>query len=266
MKTAFRLEVRRARNLVFWLVVITVAYAGTMAIFWPVMHDNAALIGQYMDVFPKGFLAAFGMDGSLADPGVFFTTYVGSWLWPILAALAAIVLATRPVAVDLERGFLELPLATRLPRAHYLIASIAAQALALAILALTTVLGFWAAARLVGAPYDLASMILVALLAWAFACAIAGVTSILAVITLSRAIAGGLVAAALLAMYLLDVIAKMQPNLDFLGWLSAMHYFRTTPIIDHGLVPVGELGLFAIIGALGWALAVVAFRRRDLAA
>lgn len=266
MSIAVRLELRRTRALVLWLVVITVAYGATMAVFWPVMRDNAALIQQYMDVFPKGFLAAFGMEGSLADPGVFFTTYIGSWLWPILAALAGVLLATRPVAVDLERGFLELPLGTPLSRPAYLTASILAQSLALAVLAIATVLGFYVAATLAGAPYELDRMVLVALLCWAFAAAVAGVTSILAVVTLSRAIAGGVVVAALIAMYLLDVISRMQPELDLLGRLSAMHYLRFTPVIDDGVLPLGELALFLLVGLLGWGLSVWAFRRRDLAA
>ncbi len=266
MRIAFRLELRRARVLIAWLSVITVAYAGTMALFWPIMRDNTALLEQYMQVFPKGFLAAFGMEGSLADPGVFFTTYIGSWLWPILAAMAAVLLATRPVAVDLERGFLELPLGTSLSRTRYLGAAILAQALALAVLAVATVLGFYVAATLVGAPYDLPSMLVVAALAWLFACAIAGATSILAVVTLSRSIAGGVVVAVLLAMYLLDVVSKMQPDLDFLGRLSALHYFHPTPIIDDGAMPLGELALFAGIALVGWALAVWAFRTRDLSA
>jgi beta-exotoxin I transport system permease protein len=266
MTAALALELRRVRALTLWLTVISVAYAATMAIFWPIMRDNAALIAQYMDVFPKGFMAAFGMEGSLADPGVFFTTYIGSWLWPILAALAGVLLATRPVAVDLERGFLELPLGTRLSRASYLSAAIVAQALALAVLALVTVLGFYATATLVGAPYDLPSMLVLSVLAWAFAAAIAGVTSLLAVATLSRAVAGGVVVAVLVAMYLLDVVSKMQPDLDMLGRLSAMHYFRPTPVIDDGVVPLTELGLFTLVALVGWGLSVWAFRRRDLAA
>ena len=266
MMVALRLELRRARGLILWLSVITVAYGATIAIFWPIMRDNAALLGDYMKLFPQGFLAAFGMEGSLADPGVFFNTYLGSWLWPILAALAAVMLATRPVAVDLEHGFLELPLSTSLSRTHYLLASVASQALSLGILAFIAVLGFWAAATAVGAPYDLDRMLIVAVLAWAFACAIAGVTSLVAVVTLSRAIAAGVVVAALLAMYLVNVVAQMQPDLADLARLSALYYFRPTPIIDEGAVPVGELGLYALVAGVGWLASLLAFRRRDLAA
>ena len=266
MMAAFRLEIRRARALVTWLAIITVAYGATIALFWPLMRDNAALIDDYMKLFPEGFMAAFGMAGSLADPGVFFNTYMGSWLWPILAAVAAIMLATRPVAADLDRGFIELPLSTALSRSRYLAASIAAQALALTLLSFVAVLGFWFAATVVGAPYDLGRMLVVAVLASAFACAVAGVSSILAVVTLSRSVAAGIVIALLLAMYLLFVVAQMQPDLDGLAHLSAMYYFQPTPIIDEGTLPFGEVGLYALVAVVGWIASLLAFRRRDLAA
>lgn len=266
MTAALRLEVRRSRALVIWIACIAVAYGATIAIFWPIMRDNSALLTQYMAVFPKGFLAAFGMEGSLADPGVFFATYVGSWLWPVLSAVAAVVLATRPVAVDLERGFLELALSTPFSRLRYLLTAVGVQAVAMAALAFVTVFGFTAAATVAGAPYDMARMLLVAVLAWAFGCAIAGVTSLLSVITLSRGVTAGIVMAVLLAMYLADIVSKMQPDLAGLDYLSAMHYFRAIPIVDEGTVPLAETSLFAVAAAAGWGLAVLLFRRRDLAA
>jgi hypothetical protein len=266
MNSAFRLELRRDRALAAWLTLAALAYGGIMALFWPIMRDNAQAFSDYMSLFPKEFLTAFGMDGSLADPGVFFTTYVGSWLWPIVAALAAIVLATRPAAVDLERGFLDLPLATRLSRRRYLVATIAAHAAVLAILALGTVLGFWLVAQVVAAPYELGRMLILSVLAWLFACAIAACTAVLAVVTLSRAIAGGIIAATLLAMYLVNVVAQLQPDLGGLATFSALHYFQPTKLIDEGVVPWAEMLVFTAVAVGGWLLAVVTFRARDLAA
>ena len=94
-----------------------------------------------MKLFPKEFMAAFGMTGSLADPGIFFTTYIGSFLWPVVGAIAAIVLATRPTAADAERGWADLSLATPLTRWRYLGAAILGQLLVLGALALVTVAG-----------------------------------------------------------------------------------------------------------------------------
>lgn len=266
MRAAFLFELRRDRGIVLWMTAVATAYAAVMALFWPMMRDNASMFEQYMDIFPEGFLIAFGMEGSLADPGVFFTTYIGSWLWPIIAALVGIILATRPVAVDLERGFLELPLTTALSRRRYLAAVIAAQALSLAFLSFVNVMGFWVAATIVGAPYQLDRMLVVTVLAWLFACAIAACASMVSVLSLSRAIGGGVVAAVLLVMYLFNIVAQIQPDLGVLGDLSAFKYFRPTPLIDRGELPLVDVTLFAVISVAGWGLALWAFKRRNLAA
>ena len=48
--------------------------------------------------------------------------------------------------------------------------------------------------------------------------------------------------------------------------MSAWDHFRTTELIDGGMVPVADMALFALVAVAGWVAALVAFRRRDLAA
>lgn len=264
--TAFRLELRRNRSLTIWLVVVVAAYGALMGAMYPVMLDNDALIEQYMDVFPKEFMAAFGMTGRLSDPGVFFTTYIASWLWPIVAAIAGLLLGTRAVAADLDRGFLDLPLSTRLSRASYLGASIAGQVVVLALLATATVAGLWIVGGVVGAGFDGGRFALAGVLAFAYACAIAGPTTLLSVVTLSRGASAGIVGGILVAMYVIFVLTQVVQDWAWLAPLSAWDHFRTTALIDDGRFPAGDLALFGVIAVAGWAGALVAFRRRDLAA
>lgn len=262
--TALRLELRRSRALVGGLLVVVAGYDGFMAAFYPTLAKNTAALDEYLKILPREFLVAFGMEGSLADPGVFFTTYVGSWLWPIVAAIAAIVLATRVSAADTDRGWIELPLATPLSRTRYLLIAIAVQAAALALLAVAAVAAVVGVGAISGAGFNAGRFFLVTPLA--FACAIAAVTTLLGVVTMSRGAASGAVAGGLIAMYLLDIVAKIEPSLDALGALSAFRYFRPTPIIDRGVFPFGDLALFAVVAVAAWAASLWAFRRRDLIA
>jgi ABC-type transport system involved in multi-copper enzyme maturation permease subunit len=252
--------------LALWLAVIAAAYAGTMAIFFPIMKENASIFEDYMEIFPKEFLAAFGMTGSLGDPGVFFTTYIGSYLWPILAAIAGIVLATRPVAADHDRGFLDLPLSTPIARMPYLGSSIVVQVLVLVVVAVAMIAGAVVVGALVDAGFDAGRLMLVVPSSVAFGCAIAAVTSLLAVLTLSRGLAAGIAAGILLAMYLANVVATIEPDVEWLATFSAFHYYDTTALIDEGVVPWTDLAVFSVVAILGWAGALIAFRRRDLAA
>lgn len=266
MIATFRLELRRNRGIVLWGSIVALAYGGVIAGFYPTIRDNSALIEEYMAVFPKGFMAAFGMEGSLADPGVFFNAYVGSMLWPILATAAGIILATRPVATDLDRGFLELPISTRLSRVRYLACAIGGQVIALAILAAATVAGVFLVGRLFDAPFDGGRFALAGLLAFGFGCAIAAVTTLLSVATLSRGMAGGIIGGVIIAMYLLEVVSKLRTDLGGLARLSIFDHFQPGPIIDDGTFPLADLALFLAVAAVAWGAALLAFRQRDLAA
>jgi ABC-2 type transport system permease protein len=264
--TAFRLELRRCRSLTIWLVVIMVSYGAIMGLMYPILKSNDALMQEYMRTFPKEFLAAFGMTGLLSDPGVFFTTYVASWMWPIVAAVAGLLLGTRAVAADLDRGFLDLPLATPLSRVRYLAANMWAQVLVMAVLAAVTVWSIWAAAAIAGSVFDLGGFTLAGVLAFAFGCAVAGPTTLLSVVTLSRGRAAGIVGGVLAAMYLVFVVGQISKDWAWIGPLSAWNHFRTTAVIDEGVFPVEDLALFAAIAIGSWLAALWAFRRRDLAA
>ena len=262
---AFRLELRRSRTLAIWLVVALAGYGAIMGLIYPIMQESGALIEQYMEMFPKEFLAAFGMTGSLADPGVFYTTYISSWLWPIIAAAAALILGTRAVAADLDRGFLDLPLATRVSRVRYLAASVGSQILVMGLLALSAVLGLWIAGQLVGAGFDLGRFLAAGLLSFLFGCAIAGPTTLLSVVTLSRSMTSGIVGGVLIVMYAIFVVTGISQDWAWIGPVSAWNHFGTTALIDSGTIPWGDIALFGLIAVGSWIAALWAFRRRDLA-
>jgi ABC-2 type transport system permease protein len=262
----FRLELRRSRMLAFWLAVVVLAYGGIVAAMYPILLDNAKAFEDYMKIFPQEFLAAFGMTGSLADPGVFFTTYIGSMLWPVVAAIAAIILATRPVAADVERGWAEVALGTPLTRGRALAAAIASQALVLAVLAVATVAGVLVVGGLVGADFDAGRFLAASAVLWLFGCAVAGVTSLLGALTLSRSIAGGAVAGILILMYLGNVVAQIQVDLAWLADFGAFKYLLITEFVDSGVVPWTSVAVFAAVALGGWGGSLLVFARRDLLA
>lgn len=265
-RSIFGLDLRRSRAILAWGSVIGFAYAGTMALVYPTMASNAAAIDEYLKIFPKELMAAFGMTGSLADPGIFFHTYVATFLWPILAAMVGIVVATRPVAADLDRGFLELVVSSPLPRRRYLLVSIAGQIVVTTLVAIATIAGIVLVGALVDAGFDVGRFLLALPLLAAFAWAVAGFATLMAVITLSRGMASGITAGLLLAMYLVNVVALLVPDLDWLATFSVFGYFDTKELIGEGVLALGDVGVFAGIAAGCWIAAVVLFGRRDLAA
>ncbi|HYN47905.1 MAG TPA: ABC transporter permease subunit, partial [Candidatus Nanopelagicales bacterium] len=244
---AFRLELRRSRTIALWLAVVVVAYGGIVAAMYPILLENAQAFEDYMKIFPKEMLAAFGMTGSLADPGVFFGTYIGSMVWPVVATIAAIILATRPLAADVERGWADVVLSTPLTRGRLLAAAIASQALVLAGLAVATVAAVLMIGGLVGADFDAGRFAAASLVLWLFGCAIAGATSLLGALTLSRAIAGGATAGVLILMYLMNIVAQVTVDLAWLADFGAFKYLLTTELIDTGVMPWTSVVVFGVV-------------------
>jgi ABC-2 type transport system permease protein len=261
-----RLELRRSRSLAIWLGVIVLAYGAFIAAFYPVIRDNSKLLDEYMAVFPKALLSAMGMEGTLANHAIFFNTYIASMLWPIVAAIAGTILGTRQVAADLDHGFIELTLATRIDRVRYLATGVAGQVIVLAALSLAVMAGVLVVGALVNAGFDDARFLMEVPLLFLFACAVGGAATLLSVVTLSRGISAGVIAGGLLAMYLLDAVSMLQADLDWLGTVSVFRYLRSTSAIDLGVLPLGAMALFGAIAVLTWGLAVWLFRRRDLVA
>jgi ABC-2 type transport system permease protein len=265
MIPAFRLELRRGFALVAWISVICVAYAGFIMLFYPTMIENAAAFEEMLALYPKELMAAFGIQGSLVDPGTFINSYVFQFLWPLVAAIAGIFLATR-VAADADSGFLDLPLSTRLARMRYLGAGIIAQIVGLAVISALTIAAIVAVDLIIEPDFDTVRLAMAGFHAFAMAAAIAGVATALAVILLDRGKAAGVTAAILILMYLLNVIAQLAPDLADLARLSAFHYFDLSEVIATGAYPVVDTAIFLATAVLGWALGLWAFRRRDLAA
>ena len=265
MISAFRLDVRRSRMLVLWVGLVSVLYAGIITAFYPTILDNAKEFEKMLEIYPKELMAAFGIAGNLGDPGTFLNSYIFQFLWPLTAAIVAILMATR-LAADSDRGFLELPLSTRLPRVRYLAATVGSQVLGMAVLAAMTVGAVMVVDAFIAPDFDWGRLALAGVHATTFGLAVAGVTAFLAVILLDRGRAGGLAAAILIVMYLLNVVAQLSKDVEWVARLSAFHYFDVKGLIDTGTYPVGDSALFLVVAVAGWLLAALAFRRRDLAA
>ena len=266
-RSLLRLELRRSRALVGWLTAMLLLYGATMAAFYPSMRENAAMMQQILEIWPKEMLAAFGMEGGfgLTDPGGYFAIYVGEF-FPVVGAIGAIFLATRTTAVDVDRGWAAISLATPLSRTRQMLVAIVVQVIAMGILAIGTVGGFLLVGPVVGARFEAVPFALAGLDTWVYGCAIAAVATLVGALTLSRGLTGGLVAGILIAMYLVSVIVAIEPSLDWMRYLTSFAWFDTASVIDEGRVEAGGPVVFGLVAGFAWLGSLLVWRRRDLLA
>jgi ABC-2 type transport system permease protein len=189
-----------------------------------------------------------------------------TWMTLVFAAwgLAA---ATGAIRNEEERGLIEVWLASPAGRTRLVLSRAAAFTLAAAAAVLITGLGTAAGAAAGKGAIPLGAVLeqMLPLLGTALACFGVGLLS--AQLATSRRGAMGLGGAVLLGLYALDALARVNPGLDGVAYVSPFHLADlTTAIVPGGrFAGLPTLALYlAAIALVG--LGVVAFRQRDLGA
>lgn len=255
--TAAHLHDRR-RSLLAWGIPIGLMSAFIVAIF-PAVEDS---ISKVVDEYPEGLKEAFGI-GELST----VEQYLQAEMLSLIVPLALGYLAVRAVASGLagaaESGRLDVLLSAPVSRHRICAAGFLATAVELAAVlaiswALTMLGSVLAGAGLAAGPAaaGYASV-------WPLALLFAGLGIVVCGISLRTPVVTGLVAGVLVAMYVVDLIGKLDPGLDWVRYASVFRYYGNA--IEDGIEPLAFLGVSAVAMALGLAGAAL-FERRDVSA
>lgn len=248
----------RRRSVLAWGIPIGLMSAFIVAIF-PSVEDS---ISQVVSEYPEGLKEAFGI-GELAN----VEQYLHAEMLSLIVPLALGYLAVRAVASGLagaaESGRLDVLLSAPVSRHRICAAGFLATAIELAaVLALSwalTMLGSLAAGAGLAAGPAAAGYAGV----WPLALLFAGLGIVACALSLRTAVVTGAVAGVLVAMYVVDLIGKLDPGLDWLRYASVFRYYGNA--IEDGIEPLAFLGVTAVAMALGLAGALL-FERRDVSA
>lgn len=247
----------RWRGLLIW----GVALGGLGALYVALFPSMGALLDSYLKNAPdylQGFL------GDLQGP-----VTIGRWLdlelmnaiVPVALPFLGIAIGVRTVAGSEERKTLDLLLSNPLPRWRVVAGATATMAISLAgVLAFTWVITFIAAAI---AGVDLSPGHLAAGLAamWPF-CLLFGTFGLLISTLVRRAVLATVIpAAVLVAMYVIDSLAKATKTMEPAGVFSLFHYLGRPMEGDFPWAAVLLMVAGACLLATG---AAAAFARRDI--
>ncbi|HEY2716918.1 MAG TPA: ABC transporter permease subunit [Solirubrobacterales bacterium] len=255
--TAAHLHDRR-RSLLAWGLPLGLMSAFIVAIFPSVQGALREVVEKY----PTGLKEAFGI-GELNN----VEQYLHGEMLSLIVPLAAGYLAARAVAADLsgaaESGRLDVLLSAPLPRRRLCAASFAGAAVELAgvllVTAILTGIGSLLAGAGLGAGHAAAGFAAV----WPLALIGAGLAVLVSGFSLRTPVVTGVVAGALVAAYVADLVGKLDSGLSWLRYGSIFKYYGNA--IEAGIEPLAFLGL-TVLAVLLTALGAWAFERRDLTA
>jgi len=250
-----QLEERR-RAVLAWALPLGLMSAFIVAIYPSVEDALAEAIRSY----PEALKEAFGI-GELAN----VEQYLEAEMLSLIVPLAVGYLAVRSVASGLsgaaESGRLDVLLSAPVSRSRLVAAGFAATAVELAAVLVLSLLLTAAGSWLSGAGLSLGAALAGFANVWPLALLFAGLGIVVTGFSLRTSVVTGSVAGVLVAMYVADLIGRLDPGLDWVRYASVFRYYGSA--IEDGIDPLAFCGVTAVAVALA-ALGATLFERRDI--
>lgn len=246
----------RRRSVLAWGVPLGLMSAFIVAIFPSIQSPISKLVKHY----PSGIKEAFGIS-QLAT----VEQYLHAEMLSLIVPAAVGYLAVRAVASGLsgaaESGRLDVLLSAPVSRRSLCAAGFLGTAVELAAVLVITLVMTAIGSALSGADLHLGPAAAGFASVWPLALLFAALGIVATGFSLRTTVVTGSVAGALVAMYVIDLIGRLDPDLSGLRYLSVFKYYGNA--IEDGVDPVAFLGV-TVAAALVAGLGALLFERRDL--
>ncbi len=254
---AARLHERR-RSLLSWGLPIGLWSAFVVVIYPSVESALSKAIASY----PEGLKQAFGI-AELSS----VEQYLNAEMLSLIVPLAVGYLAVRSVAAGLsgaaENGRLDVLLSAPVSRRRLVASGFAATAIELAAVLAVALLLTALGSVLAGAGLSFARALAGFANVWPLALLAAAFGIVATGWSLRTSVVTGAVAGVLVAMYVADLVGRLDTSLDWVRYASVFRYYGRA--IEDGIDPVAFAGVTAVALACA-ALGALLFERCDLAA
>lgn len=224
---------------------------------WPSIEGSTRDI---VEGYPEGLKEAFGIR-ELNTVEAYYDAEMLSLIVPLAVAFLAVRSVNRGVSAAEEQRWLDTLLATPLPRAVLVAGSFAVTAIVVAAVLVVTLAITLLAGVISGSDPSVAVIGRGLANVWPLSMFFAGLALLAAGVLRGSAPVTAVAVGTLVAMYVLDVAARIAGGIEPLRWISAFRYYGSA--VQDGIDPLAFVGL-TVAGALLAALGAALFRRRDI--
>lgn len=261
------LEITRyhARRRVKGTIAMTVGF-GVFALLivgiFPSVEASGVDFESYVESLPEAFQTSFGVEAFGTVDG-FLAAEFYQFIWVLLFGLYMAYAAGDSIAGDIERGRLDLVLATPLSRTRILVERFLALLTTVFVLNLVLPLVVFGGTLAIGETVDFGSIVSVHALSipYLVACTTIGLVLSTAVSRGNLAQRGGIA-----VVFLLFVLHSVTGNTNFewLGWLSPTLYYDPSEILVEGTLDVAGSLVLTVASVLLLGLSRQIFLERDI--
>lgn len=237
-----------------------------LALF-PALKDQAEMLNKLIESYPKGFMSAFGFEGTAAFFSTvenYMSTEFFSFFWPILTVIMMIAFANSIIVAEIERGTIELLLAQPISRLKLFFSRYLAGATYFAIFSGASIFSILLFAVLHRFEYQVANYFTIWGVAFAFGMAVFSIASFFSAIFSERGKAIFATTGILISMYALNIISGLKDNLKNLQYFSFFHYLNAPQALGKNHVVDWTFWVFGGVIVVFTLAAALWFNRRDI--
>lgn len=249
-----------------WTVYSAVAllFLGLYISVYPSMQAQAATYDQIIASMPKAVLDAFGITQSVPTLMGFLASKHFGFVWPLMAIMLTVAFAGSALSRGVEQRTVGLLLSLPVSRLHIYWARVLAGLTGLILFTLASIVVVWPLA--VQCNYELDAMQVwdMSVLGIVFGAAVLGISMLLAAWIDESGKLYGAAGGVLLAMYVGNLIAGLEPDFDVVKYASVFHYFMPGDVVSgSGLDMIAVTVLGGVTAATLLVGSLIA-KRRDL--
>jgi ABC-2 type transport system permease protein len=246
----------RRRSVVAWGLPLGVMSAFIVAIF-PSVEDSLSKVTQD---YPASLKEAFGI-GELANVEQYLQAEMLSLIVPLTLGYLAVRAVSSGLSGAAETGRLDVLLSAPVSRSRLVAAGFIATAIELAAVLILTGLLTGIGSMLSGADLPIGPAIAGFANVWPLALVFAGFGVVATGWSLRTSVVTGSVAGVLVAMYVIDLIGRLDPGLSEIRYVSVFKYYGNA--IEDGIDPIAFTGVTLAAVLLAF-LGSWLFERRDV--
>lgn len=252
------------RALIGWSLSFALL-VGMYAAIWPSLRNQPSM-SDFLDQMPKAMRSLFAASGAdMSTPVGYVQVELLAFMGPLLLTIYAITAGASAIAGEEDRHTLDLLLANPVSRTRIVLEKLGAMTAGAALIGAVTGLALMGEGSLAGMTLPVggvtAAMVHMTLLALVFGTLALAMGAITGRPALSRAVPVAVAVVAYVVNGLASVVPWLKPGQKF----SPFYQYSGHDPLRNGLSSQAILVALLTIVALG-AIAVAAFRRRDIAA
>lgn len=267
MTIILRKELKRNfRAWIGWTLAV-VATVGLMMALYPMVADNAAKIDELLTAYPKGMLAAVGLDKlKMSDVMGFYGSETYTFML-LIGTIYAAMFAGGIIAKEESDKTVSFLLAKPVTRNQVVTAKALTVAIYLVLLNIVQFVTAWVSIELVKrGNYNLKAVVLLAVAAFVIECLFAGIGLLISVFIPKLKSLLQISMGVVMSFYFLNLMIKLAGKLDFLLPFSPFNYADGGTIITEGALNGLDMAIAAIVTAVTVAATYYFYGKKDITA